>query len=348
VPPYKGLLTHGFVVDGEGRKMSKSLGNVIAPQQVSGSLGAEILRLWVGATDYSGELFISDEILKRVVESYRRIRNTLRFLLANLSDFDPARDALPAAEWVEIDRYAVALAERFQAELVAHYDRYEFHLVTQKLQAFCSEDLGAFYLDVLKDRLYTCRADSAPRRSAQSALWHVTASLLRLMAPVLSFTAEEAWHVFAGRAGKGADDSVFFHTWHAFPPIADGEALVARWSAVRAAKADVQKELEALRVAGRIGSSLAAEVEVRAAGERHAALAALGADLRFALLTSQATVTQVADAAGEAVVATPSPHAKCERCWHYRPDVGAHAAHPTVCGRCASNLDGAGETRRFA
>jgi isoleucyl-tRNA synthetase len=348
VPPYKGLLTHGFVVDGEGRKMSKSLGNVIAPQQVSDSLGAEILRLWVGATDYSGELFISNEILKRVVESYRRIRNTLRFLLANLSDFDPARDALPVGEWVEIDRYAVALAARFQAELVAHYDRYEFHLVTQKLQAFCSEDLGAFYLDVLKDRLYTCRADSPPRRSAQSALWHVTTSLLRLMAPILSFTAEEAWGVFAGRAEKGADDSVFFHTWHAFPPVADAEALLARWSAVRAAKADVQKELETLRVAGKIGSSLAAEVEVRAAGERYAALAALGEDLRFALLTSQAAVTQAASDADQAVIAVPSAHAKCERCWHYRADVGSHAAHPTLCGRCASNLAGAGETRRFA
>ncbi|MFO1362123.1 MAG: isoleucine--tRNA ligase [Burkholderiales bacterium] len=348
VPPYKGLLTHGFVVDGEGRKMSKSLGNVIAPQQVSDSLGAEILRLWVGATDYSGELFISNEILKRVVESYRRIRNTLRFLLANLSDFDPARDALPPAEWVEIDRYAVALAARLQDELVAHYDRYEFHLVTQKLQAFCSEDLGAFYLDVLKDRLYTCRADSAPRRSAQSALWHVTASLLRLMAPVLSFTAEEAWAVFTARAGTGADDSVFFHTWHAFPPVADAAALHARWAAVRAAKADVQKELETLRVAGKIGSSLAAEVEVRAAGERYAALAALGEDLRFALLTSQAAVTQVAGEAEQAVRAAPSAHAKCERCWHYRADVGASAAHPALCGRCASNLDGAGETRRFA
>jgi isoleucyl-tRNA synthetase len=348
VPPYKGLLTHGFVVDGEGRKMSKSLGNVIAPQQVSDSLGAEILRLWVGATDYSGELFISNEILKRVVESYRRIRNTLRFLLANLSDFDPARDALPVAEWVEIDRYAVALAARFQAELVGHYDRYEFHLVTQKLQAFCSEDLGAFYLDVLKDRLYTCRADSAPRRSAQSALWHVTTSLLRLMAPILSFTAEEAWSVFAGREGKNADDSVFFHTWHAFPPVPDAEALLARWSAVRAAKADVQKELEALRVAGKIGSSLAAEVEVRAAGARYAALTALGEDLRFALLTSRAAVTQVASDADQAAIAVPSAHAKCERCWHYRADVGSHAAHPTVCGRCASNLEGAGETRRFA
>jgi isoleucyl-tRNA synthetase len=348
VPPYKGLLTHGFVVDGEGRKMSKSLGNVIAPQQVSGSLGAEILRLWVGATDYSGELFISDEILKRVVESYRRIRNTLRFLLANLSDFDPACHALPVAEWVEIDRYAVALAAGFQAELVAHYDRYEFHLVTQKLQSFCSEDLGAFYLDVLKDRLYTCRPDSAPRRSAQSALWHVTTSLLRLMAPILSFTAEEAWSVFAAGAGKRADDSVFFHTWHEFPPVADADALRARWTAVRAAKADVQKALEALRVAGRIGSSLAAEVEVRATGERYAALAALGADLRFALLTSQASVTPAASDADQAVIATPSAHAKCERCWHYRADVGSQAAHPTVCARCASNLEGAGETRRCA
>jgi isoleucyl-tRNA synthetase len=347
-PPYRGLLTHGFVVDGAGRKMSKSLGNVIAPQQVSDSLGAEILRLWVGATDYSGELFISNEILKRVVESYRRIRNTLRFLLANLSDFDPARDAVPVAEWVEIDRYAVAAAARLQDELAAHYDRYEFHLVTQKLQAFCSEDLGAFYLDVLKDRLYTTRKDSAPRRSAQSALWHVTSGLLRLMAPVLSFTAEEAWRVFGGRAGKGADDSVFFHTWHAFPAIADGEALRARWATIRAAKGDVQKELEALRVAGRIGSSLAAEVEVRAAGERFDALAGLGDDLRFALLTSAAQLTRVASEADQAVVATPSTHAKCERCWHYRADVGAHAAHPTLCGRCVSNLEGAGETRRFA
>jgi isoleucyl-tRNA synthetase len=344
VPPYKGLLTHGFVVDGEGRKMSKSLGNVIAPQQVSDSLGAEILRLWVGATDYSGELFISNEILKRVVESYRRIRNTLRFLLANLSDFDPAGHALPVAQWVEVDRYALALAARFQDELAAHYDRYEFHLVTQKLQAFCSEDLGAFYLDVLKDRLYTCRADSPPRRSAQSALWHITTSLLRLMAPILSFTAEEAWRVLGGRQ----NDSVFFHTWHAFPSVEDAGALLARWSAIRTAKADVQKELEVLRVAGRIGSSLAAEVEVRAAGERFDALAALGEDLRFALLTSAARVARVASDADSGVDATPSPHPKCERCWHYRADVGTHAAHPALCGRCVTNLEGAGEMRRFA
>jgi isoleucyl-tRNA synthetase len=339
-PPYKGLLTHGFVVDGGGRKMSKSLGNVIAPQQVSDSLGAEILRLWVGATDYSGELSISNEILKRVVEAYRRIRNTLRFLLANLSDYDPAKHAMPVGDWVELDRYAVALASSFQDELTAHYARYEFHHVVQKLQTFCSEDLGAFYLDVLKDRLYTTRKDSAARRSAQNALHHVTHGLLRLMAPILSFTAEEAWQVLTGTA----DDSVFFHAWHAFPPVADAPALVERWREIRAARSEVQRELERLREAGKIGASLAAHVEVGASGARHAALAAAGDELRFVMITSQAAVKSGDDA----IVATPSPHQKCERCWHYRADVGADSAHPTICGRCVSNLSGAGETRRFA
>jgi isoleucyl-tRNA synthetase len=339
-PPYKGLLTHGFVVDGGGRKMSKSLGNVIAPQQVSDSLGAEILRLWVGATDYSGELSISNEILKRVVEAYRRIRNTLRFLLANLSDYDPAKHAMPVGDWVELDRYAVALASSFQDELTAHYARYEFHHVVQKLQTFCSEDLGAFYLDVLKDRLYTTRKDSAARRSAQNALHHVTHGLLRLMAPILSFTAEEAWQVLTGTA----DDSVFFHAWHAFPPVADAPALVERWREIRAARSEVQRELERLREAGKIGASLAAHVEVGASGARHAALAAAGDELRFVMITSQAAVKSGDDA----IVATPSPHQKCERCWHYRAEGGADSAHPTICGRCVSNLSGAGETRRFA
>jgi isoleucyl-tRNA synthetase len=340
VPPYRGLLTHGFVVDGTGRKMSKSLGNVIAPQQVSDSLGAEILRLWVGATDYSGELSISNEILKRVVEGYRRIRNTLRFLLANLSDYDAAKHSMPVSDWVEVDRYAVALAARFQDELAAHYDRYEFHYVVQKLQTFCSEDLGAFYLDVLKDRLYTTARNSPPRRSAQNALYHLTQSLLRLMAPILSFTAEEAWRVLAGKA----DDSVFFHTWHAFPPVAGAPELLDRWREIRAARAEVQKELERLREAGKIGSSLAANVEIGASGARQRALAALGDELRFVMITSQATVRSGADS----IAAAPSPHAKCERCWHYREDVGANAAHRTLCGRCVSNLEGPGETRRFA
>ncbi len=262
VPPYKGLLTHGFVVDGEGQKMSKSKGNVIAPQQVSDTLGAEILRLWVGATDYSGELSISNEILKRVVEGYRRIRNTLRFLLANLSDFDASKDALPPEQWLEIDRYAVALTARLQAELAGHYERYEFHFVAQKLQTFCSEDLGAFYLDILKDRLYTTRAGGRPRRSAQSALAHVTRSLLTLMAPILSFTAEEAWAVLYGQP----EDSVFLHTWPALPEIADADALVAKWGEIRRTRAEVQKVLEAVRAEGRIGSSLQAEVEVARIG----------------------------------------------------------------------------------
>jgi isoleucyl-tRNA synthetase len=344
MPPYKGLLTHGFVVDGEGRKMSKSLGNVIAPQHVADSLGAEILRLWVGATDYSGELSLSNEILKRVVESYRRIRNTLRFLLANVSDFDPARHGLPVAEWLELDRYGVALTARFQDDLTGHYARYEFHHVVQKLAAFCSEDLGAFYLDVLKDRLYTAARESHPRRSAQHALHHITASLLRLMAPILSFTAEEAWAIFTGKP----DDSVFFHTWHALPSIADAQDLLGRWAELRVVKADVQKELEQLRVAGKIGSSLAAEVEICAAGERFEELARLGDDLRFVLLTSAASVSRVSAEAEQGVAAGPSPHAKCERCWHYRADVGRDTAHPAICGRCVANLYGSGEIRRFA
>jgi isoleucyl-tRNA synthetase len=341
--PYDGLLTHGFVVDGQGYKMSKSKGNVIAPQQVAGSLGAEILRLWVAATDYSGELSISNEILKRVVESYRRIRNTLRFLLANTADFDPARDALPVAEWIEIDRYAAALAARLQAAVIAEYDRYEFHSIAARLQAFCSEDLGAFYLDILKDRLYTGGADSRARRSAQNALFHITQSLVRLMAPILSFTAEEAWvHV-----GRGSD-SVFLHTWYELPAVADGEALLARWELVRQARGEAQKELEALRVAGKIGSSLQAEVEIHAAGDKYAALAALGEDLRFAFITSQATLRKAPSEAEGRVIATPSAHAKCGRCWHYRADVGANPAHPALCGRCDSNLHGDGERREFA
>jgi len=344
-PPYKGLLTHGFVVDGSGRKMSKSLGNVIAPQQVSDTLGAEILRLWVGATDYSGELSLSNEILKRVVEAYRRIRNTLRFLLANLSDFDPAKHAMPVGDWIELDRYAVALASTFQEELVGHYERYEFHHIVQKLQTFCSEDLGAFYLDVLKDRLYTTGKDSPPRRSAQNALHHITQSLLRLMAPILSFTAEEAWQVLTGKE----DESVFFHTWHAFPQVADASALLERWREIRAVRSEVQKELERLREAGKIGSSLAANVEMELTEPAFQAFAHLGDETRFVMITSQATVRRAAGGANT-FVPTPSPHRKCERCWHYRADIGADPAHPTICARCASNLDpdGPGEPRRFA
>jgi isoleucyl-tRNA synthetase len=339
--PYKALLTHGFVVDGHGHKMSKSRGNVVAPQKVMDSLGADILRLWVASTDYSGELTISDEILKRVTESYRRMRNTLRFLLANLADFDPAQHALPVEKWLEIDRYALVMAADFQASACAHYERYEFHHIAQKLQTFCSEELGGFYLDILKDRLYTAGADSLPRRSAQNALHHLTHSLVRIMAPILSFTGEEVW-----RELSGSDvDSVFLHLWHALPVPENAAELRDRWQELRELRARVTKELETVRVSGAIGSSLQAEVTLVLPQPLYATAAALGDDLRFVLITSQAKVVEGAE---EKITVGASAQQKCERCWHYREDVGADAAHPTICGRCVSNLFGPGEARRHA
>ncbi len=347
--PYKALLTHGFVVDGEGKKMSKSLGNVVAPQKISDTLGADILRLWVASTDYSGELSISDEILKRVTESYRRIRNTLRFLLANTSDFDIAKDAVPLPELLDIDRYAIARMAELQAEILQHYTIFEYHPVVAKLQMYCSEDLGGFYLDILKDRLYTCGVTSPQRRSAQTALWHITQALLRVMAPILSFTMEEAWAVFAGKEEyASSSETIFTQTYYQLPEIADGAALLQKFSALREVRADVTRQLEEVRVAGGIGSSLQAEVEIKASGDKFALLNSLGDDLRFVLITSQAKVTQVASAAEEAIIVTPSAHPKCERCWHYRADVGMHAEHPGLCGRCVSNLFGTGEQRRVA
>ncbi|HTN66277.1 MAG TPA: isoleucine--tRNA ligase [Burkholderiaceae bacterium] len=347
--PYNALLTHGFTVDGEGKKMSKSLGNTLAPQKISDTLGAEILRLWVASTDYSGELSISDEILKRVVEAYRRIRNTLRFLLANTSDFDPQTDALPITELLELDRYAIASMAALQDDILQHYQVYEFHPVISKLQMYCSEDLGGFYLDILKDRLYTAGASSPTRRSAQTALWHITQALLRVMAPTLSFTAEEAWAAFASPAEFAAsDETIFTQTYYALPAVADAAALRGKFAAVREIRAEVTKQLEEVRVAGGIGSSLQAEVEIRASGEKYQLLASLGDDLKFVLITSAATLTPVAQAEQEAVIVTPSTHQKCERCWHYRADVGSDAGHPGLCGRCVSNLFGTGEHRHFA
>ena len=342
--PYNALLTHGFTVDGQGRKMSKSMGNVVAPQKVSDTLGAEIIRLWVASTDYSGELSISEEILKRVVESYRRIRNTLRFLLANTADFTPASDLLPPGEWVEIDRYALAMTREMADACIADYAKFEFHLVAQRLQTFCSEDLGGFWLDVLKDRLYTAAPRSRARRSAQSAVHHVAQVLLRLMAPILSFTAEEAWQVLH----PGTDESIFFHTWKDVLPAQDGEGeLLRRWKRIREIRAAVAKRLEDKRAAGEIGSSLQAEVDLAAAGADHALLAALGDDLKYVLITSRATLGEGRDAE-PAIRVTPSTHPKCERCWHYRADVGRDARHATLCGRCVASLEAAGEERAHA
>lgn len=343
--PYKALLTHGFVVDENGRKRSKSMGNGMPPQEISGKLGAEIIRLWIASSDYSGELSISDEILKRVVESYRRIRNTLRFLLANTADFDPTTQLLAPAQWLEIDRYALAMTRQLQAQVGDDYERYEFHKVAQALLSFCSEDLGAFYLDILKDRLYTTGSDSHPRRSAQSALWHILQSVTRLMAPILCFTAEEAW------SALGNGDSVMLTTWHELPGLSDEEPLLDRWRRIREVRAEVSKAMEELRGAGAIGSSLQAEVEIRASGAKYELLAALGDDLRFVLICSRTTLVRAVDVGAEAVIVSPSPHAKCPRCWHWRADVGHHdhaALHPELCGRCAANLFGEGEIRAAA
>ena len=345
--PYRALLTHGFVVDGQGRKMSKSMGNVIAPQKVSDSLGAEILRLWVASTDYSGELSISDEILKRVVEAYRRIRNTLRFLLANVADFDPERHAVPVTELFEIDRYAIAMTAAWQRGIEEDLAKFEFHPVVAKLQTFCSEDLGAFYLDILKDRLYTTAPDSRARRSAQTALHHVTSALLRAMAPILSFTAEEAWPLFAPRLWAEGGETIFTQTLHEFPAVPDGHLLALKWARIRELRGEVLRRLEELRSAGGIGSSLQAEVELKVGGEDFDLLATLGDDLRFVLITSAARVTR-ADGPQAEVLVTPSEHAKCERCWHWRADTGAHPEHPGLCGRCVDNLFGEGEPRQCA
>jgi isoleucyl-tRNA synthetase len=362
--PYKALLTHGFVVDEKGHKMSKSKGNVVSPQDVANKYGAEILRLWTAATDYSGELTISNKILDRVVDGYRRIRNTLRFLLANTADFDASKDMLKVDEWLEIDRYALALTLQLQAQCLADYDRYEFHRVVQSLQTFCSEDLGGFYLDILKDRLYTTAPDSRARRSAQSALWHILQSFTRLMAPILSFTAEEIWQLTSGQP----EDSIMLQQWHELPspfthtildtplmhhltawdPDAWEVALLDRWGKLRTLRGDVTKALEALRGEGKIGAPLQAELEIRASGEKFALLQSLGEDLKFIFITSKATVVEVADAADEQLVATPATHGKCERCWHYRDDVGSNAEHPALCGRCVSNLYGEGEGRTHA
>jgi len=353
--PYKALLTHGFVVDGEGHKMSKSLGNVVVPQKVSDTLGAEILRLWVASTDYSGELSLSDEILKRVVEAYRRIRNTLRFLLANLADFDAETDSVPVERMLEIDRYALARAAQVQDEIVAAYGRFEFHPIVAGLQVFCSEDLGAFYLDVLKDRLYTTAPGSLARRSAQTALWHVTQSLVRSMAPILSFTAEEAWPLLDPKAWAAQGETVFTQTWHAFPAVPDAESLLAKWTRLRAWRGEVTRRIETVRATGAIGSSLQAEVDVAAAGTLFEDLASLGNDLRFVLITSAARLREAEDGEldGEAadigrLEVAPSAHTKCERCWHWREDTGADPAHPALCGRCVQNLHGDGEPRHAA
>ena len=341
--PYKALLTHGFVVDGAGHKMSKSKGNVVAPQKVMDTYGADILRLWVASTDYSGELTISDEILKRVAESYRRIRNTLRFLMANLADFDASKDLLPVDQWLEIDRYALVLTEKFQTEVLADFDRYEFHLAVQKFVGFCSEDLGSFYLDILKDRLYTTGENSHARRAAQSALYHITQTMMRLMAPILSFTANEIWQTL----DLDKDATVFEELWYDLPGHGLSDVQITDWQNIIEVRALANKAIEEKRGLGEVGSSLQAEITIAVDSPAFDSLARMEDALRFVFITSQAKVEKQSGS-GLTFKVAASKHAKCDRCWHYREDVGASAEHPTICGRCVSNLFGQGEKRTHA
>jgi isoleucyl-tRNA synthetase len=340
--PYESLLTHGFVVDGSGHKMSKSKGNVVAPQKVMDQYGADILRFWVASTDYSGELTISDEILKRVAEGYRRIRNTLRFLLANLGDFDDKKDLLPVKEWLSIDRYALHLTHQLQDHIKKDYASYEFHLGMQKFVSFCSEDLGGFYLDILKDRLYTSNENSKARRAAQSAIFHITHSLMRLMAPVLSFTADEIWQILMPQS----DEHIFMDEWYGLPPHDLNSRELLAWEHIIHVRAIANKKIEELREKGLVGSSLQAEIDIFASGDIYQSLSMLHEDLKFAIITSHA---KLHERQGDLHIdVRASEHKKCDRCWHYREEVGSHHEHPTICNRCISNLFEKGEVRSDA
>ena len=357
VAPYKQVLTHGFTVDQNGRKMSKSLGNVVAPQQVMNKYGADILRLWVAATDFSGEMAVSDEILKRTADSYRRIRNTSRFLLSNLTGFDPAKDLIAADEMLALDRWAVDRAAQLQKEILAAYDNYQFLSVYQKVHHFCALDLGGFYLDIIKDRQYTTQADSLARRSCQSAMYHIIEALARWIAPITSFTADEIWQHLPGERSE----SIHLETWYeGLFELAEDDAFGrAFWQQVLEVKTAVNKEIENQRNAGVVKSALATEITLFCDEELQALLARLGDELRFVLISSGAELAELSQAAAvEGAVDTDlsglklkvsvSEHVKCSRCWHLREDVGSHSEHPELCGRCVENVSGDGEQRAYA
>jgi isoleucyl-tRNA synthetase len=350
--PYEQVLTHGFVVDADGRKMSKSLGNVMSPQKVMNSLGADVMRLWVAAADYRGEMSVSDEILKRVSDAYRRIRNTVRFLLGNLDGFTPDQ-ALAPDELLPLDRWAVDRASQLQQQVITAYDDYLFLQIYQKVHHFCAVDMGSFYLDILKDRLYTTGYDSIPRKSAQTAMYHVLEAMVRWIAPVLSFTAEEIHQHVPGQRSA----SIFLETWYkGLYEMDQANAERRRWQQIIAVREEVSKCIETVRRDGKAGSSLAVEVDLWLDGELREALDWLGDELRFVLLTSQARVGDAASAPVDAqrikleggamaLRVTPSEHEKCVRCWHYLEDVGSVPEHPELCGRCVTNVTGPGETR---
>ena len=350
--PYRGVLTHGFTVDASGNKMSKSKGNALSPQSLMKTQGADILRLWVAATDYRGEISVSDEILKRMAEAYRRMRNTARYLLANLSEFDPARDLVPVPELLELDRWLLDQARQLQQEIITAYGAYQFHLIFQKLHNFCVVTLSGFYLDIIKDRIYTTPKHGVPRRSAQTALYHVAEAFVRWLAPILSFTADEIWGYLPGKRGV----SVFLEEWYTGLPAA-AEQDAAAWEGIISIRQEVGRVLEPLRVAGSIGSSLDAEVEIYCDGRLLQSLQRLGEELRFVMITSGAAALPATGRPGDAVAAQaggawirafPSERAKCARCWHHREDTGCDPRHPELCLRCVENVAGKGEQRRYA
>lgn len=353
--PYKTVLTHGYVIDIEGQKMSKSLGNVIAPETIIQKYGADILRLWAASSDYRNDINVSEEILQRNSETYRRVRNTTRFLLSNLEGFDPEKDSVPAKKMLALDRWVVDAARRAQEEIIAAYDAYQFHVIYQKIHNFCSIELGSFYLDIIKDRQYTTKADSLARRSAQTAMYHIMEALLRWMAPILSFTAEEAWQFMPGKRSE----SVFLNTWYeGLMALSDKDLMNEKfWETLRQVRDAVNKEIESQRNAGKIGSALEADVSLYCDAALKAQLDALENELRFVLITSAAKIhlmnSHLPDAIqtevpGLSVKVTAILNAKCERCWHRCEDVGANVAYPGLCGRCVENVDGAGEIRKYA
>ena len=351
--PYKGLLTHGFTVDQDGRKMSKSLGNVIPPQDVMNTLGADILRLWIASTDFTKEMTVSHEILNRTSDTYRRIRNTARFLLANMAGFDPANDQVANDDLVSLDAEMIRRTTELASKIMGHYARYEFSEVTQALHHFCVDDLGGFYLDIVKDRQYTLKPDSHARKSCQTALYWITDALVRWMAPILSFTAQEIWEAMPGERPH----QFVFAVTEADLPEANGRAQV-NWQLIQSAKESVNQAIEAARNDGLVKGSLSAEVALYADGAVFDALTALGGEIRFVTITSEVDLYPLSEAPDGAVTDSVCPQLavvvkateseKCERCWHHRPDVGSVSAHPTLCTRCVDNVEGAGEERTFA
>ncbi|UPS63693.1 isoleucine--tRNA ligase [Providencia rettgeri] len=353
--PYRQVLTHGFTVDGQGRKMSKSLGNTVSPQDVMNKLGADILRLWVASTDYTGEIAVSDEILKRAADSYRRIRNTARFLLANLNGFNPETDMVKPEDMVVLDRWAVSRALEAQQEIAKAYDEYDFLSVIQRLMHFCSIEMGSFYLDIIKDRQYTAKSDSLARRSCQTALFHIVEALVRWMAPVLSFTSDEIWNELPGKRAQ----FVLTEEWYngLFGLDESNEMNNSFWTELLAVRGEVNKVLEQARTDKLIGGSLEAAVTLYADKALAEKLQSLGDELRFVLLTSQAHVADIATAPADAqeselkglkIAFSKAAGEKCPRCWHYASDIGSSSEQPEICGRCVTNVAGNGETRKFA